>query len=293
MRIFKLIFGGNKKEKEAKVMFNKTLIIILTLMVTATILVYAKVLSAQSVVTDGLISYWTFDGDDINGKIVKDAWGDNDGVIMGNPEISDGRIGQALSFDGDGDYIEVKLFNRSKDNQGTIGAWLKLDDVDGDYSIFQYFVDANNRCKLIYDLKHTKRLRFNLKKTAEWVIIIDGDDEPSANTWYHLTIVQDGTTSTLYINGVAQKTTGSGEWLDDLGNGTAHLGASTTGAKFDYFKGIIDEVSVYNRALSQNEVNRNFASQGLAVVNLPHRLTLTWGVIKSAPFYQMALDEGE
>lgn len=47
------------------------------------------------IVTDGLISYWTFDGSD--GDTVEDNWGDNDGTIMGGAEIVDeGRSGDAL-----------------------------------------------------------------------------------------------------------------------------------------------------------------------------------------------------
>ena len=41
----------------------------------------------QTIVTDGLVSYWTFDEKDIAGFTVKDVWGENDGRIVGNPKI--------------------------------------------------------------------------------------------------------------------------------------------------------------------------------------------------------------
>ena len=62
---------------------------------------------AQQIVTDGLVSYWTFDDGDIEGDTVKDVWGDNDGTIVGNAQMVDGKIGKALEFDGVGSYVEV------------------------------------------------------------------------------------------------------------------------------------------------------------------------------------------
>ena len=53
-----------------------------------------------SVVTDGLVSYWTFDKAYIVNDTVKDVWGDNNGTIIGNPKVVPGKIGEALEFDG-------------------------------------------------------------------------------------------------------------------------------------------------------------------------------------------------
>jgi len=58
-------------------------------------------------VTDGLVSFWTFDKEDISGKTVNDIWGDNDGTMVGKPELVDGKIDQALSFNGTSDMVEV------------------------------------------------------------------------------------------------------------------------------------------------------------------------------------------
>ncbi len=45
--------------------------------------------SAKTIVTDGLISYWTFDRNTINGITVKDVWGGNDATIVGIPRSTD------------------------------------------------------------------------------------------------------------------------------------------------------------------------------------------------------------
>ena len=62
---------------------------------------------AQQFVTDGLISLWTFDDKTVTGKTVKDMWGKNDGTMMGNAKVSEGKIGQALDLDGAGSYVSI------------------------------------------------------------------------------------------------------------------------------------------------------------------------------------------
>ena len=59
---------------------HKTLIIIFALTVI-TLALQTNPAKSQ-IVTDGLVSYWTFDSADIKDKTVKDVWGDNDGTII-------------------------------------------------------------------------------------------------------------------------------------------------------------------------------------------------------------------
>ena len=83
-------------------MLNKMLVIAFT--VIATIFMCANMAKSQ-VVTKGLVSYWTFDRTDINGDTVKDVFGENDGTMKGNPKVVEGKVSQALEFDGD-DYVD-------------------------------------------------------------------------------------------------------------------------------------------------------------------------------------------
>ena len=78
-------------------------------LITFTLLLGILSLNAAvaSVVTDGLVSYWTFDKGYVVNKTLKDVWGDNDGKIVGNPKIVPGRVGEALEFDGSGDFVNL------------------------------------------------------------------------------------------------------------------------------------------------------------------------------------------
>ena len=76
-------------------MFNKIFTIVFGLVI-ATSVWYANGVEAQEIVTDGLISLWTLDRSDINGKTVKDLSGGNDGTIQGSLKMVDGKIEEAL-----------------------------------------------------------------------------------------------------------------------------------------------------------------------------------------------------
>jgi len=73
-------------------MYNKILTIALVLTTIATFLMYANVAKAQVTVTDGLVSYWTCNQADIDGDVLKDAWGENHGTIFGGPEVVAGKV---------------------------------------------------------------------------------------------------------------------------------------------------------------------------------------------------------
>ncbi len=77
-------------------MFEKALTTTLALMFVATFLMYASMAEAQ-ILTEGLVGYWTFDEADIDGDIVRDFIGDNDGSIFNAVEVVEGKINQALT----------------------------------------------------------------------------------------------------------------------------------------------------------------------------------------------------
>ena len=60
------------------------------------------------VVTDGLLSYWTFDNAHIKDNVARDVWGGRDGNIFGGPQIVGGKFGNALKFNGINTYVEFE-----------------------------------------------------------------------------------------------------------------------------------------------------------------------------------------
>ena len=116
-----------------------------------------------------------------------------------------------------------------------------------------------------------------------------GDDQDGGklnlNDWYHLIGVydKDKMESHLYVNGenVANKA-GSGGLKAIAQNSDLEIGANYGRlGRADWFHGLIDEVGIYDRALSAKEVKQNYrALKGLMNVNSAGKLSLTWGEIK-------------
>jgi hypothetical protein len=83
-----------------------------------------------------------------------------------------------------------------------------------------------------------------------------GTSTLTLNTWTHLAGTYDGTALRLYVNGALVAT------FAQTGSMTATTGALRIGGDFsnEFFTGLIDEVRVYNRALSQTEIQTDMAT---------------------------------
>ena len=116
-------------------MSNRMLATIFALAVIATFVWYTSVTEAQ-IVTDGLISFWTFDKSDVEDKIVKDLVGINDATINGDPQMVDGKIEEALEFDGVDDRVDCGAdASLSLTGAITLEAWIKWTGGDNPYFV--------------------------------------------------------------------------------------------------------------------------------------------------------------
>ena len=108
-------------------MFHKILVMAFALVI-ATVLTYANIARAQAV-KEGLVGYWPFDKDTIKGDTVKDVFGKNDGTIIGDPKNVTGKIGEALEFGGDGDYVNLDGDITFSKGDWTILLWFNSKDI--------------------------------------------------------------------------------------------------------------------------------------------------------------------
>ena len=105
---------------KSKVTF--TTIFILTVLLT---LVWQTNTVKSEIVTDGLVSYWSFDEDTIEGKTVKDSWGENHGTIQGSGlKTVKGKVHEAMEFPGTGDHLVI--VPKSIDKYANYNARLRL-----------------------------------------------------------------------------------------------------------------------------------------------------------------------
>lgn len=249
--------------------------------VTIAILAWQTNVQAQ-IVKDGLVHYWTLDRDYIEDNMIEDAVGNNEGEIMGEPEIAEGKIKEALNFDGVDDYISLAPVDVLVNHSFTLQIWANL--TEHAYNIAVSQGDALSANHYLHFGTH--------KDTHAFMFRFYGDDQDSGaldlNDWYHLVGVydKDKSESRLYVNGenVANKS-GCGGLKANVANSDFEIGANYGSlGRADWFHGIIDEVGIYDRALSEKEIEKNYnAEKGLIMnVNSAGKLSLTWGQIKAS-----------
>jgi hypothetical protein len=160
-----------------------------------------------------------------------------------------GKFGQALNFDGVNDWVSVNDAASLHLTSGmTLEAWVKPSAL----SQWRTVLMKERTGGLSYGLyanSDTNRPTVNVAMTAEQDI--RGTAQLGLSTWTHLAATYDGTTLRLYVNGtqVATKAlTGA------LASGTQPLRIGGNGIWGEWFAGLIDEVRVYDHALTATEI---------------------------------------
>jgi len=214
-----------------------------------------------STLSSGLVGLWSFNGPDMSGTTAYDRSGNaNNGTLTNGPTPTIGKVGQALSFDGSSGY--VNLPNSMIQPYTTVSAsgWFK---TSGDGVILGYQNTALSGAPSAYvpilyvGLDGKLRGEFWMGAVASITTVGSVND----NTWHHVVLVGNVNTQSMYLDGVLVGTLLGGiNHLSMINNqiGVGYGGGGwlgTSGGWF-YFNGSIDEVRLYNRALSPNEVKQ-------------------------------------
>lgn len=196
--------------------------------------------------TEGLVSRWTFNNS------VADNWGSNHGAIHGNPEFVEGKYGNALKFDGVDDFVEIPVSPSLNNlNALTWSVWVKIDQPSqGIMSKYlmghsgEWFVDTYAKKPYFVTVSGNGRVE------------AIGNTTLSTGEWYHLAGTYDGGAMNVYVNGVsAGGASQSGPLQRELPLLIGSLG------QYYYFNGTIDEILLYNRALSPSEIKYIYERQ--------------------------------
>ena len=205
------------------------------------------------VLADGPVSYWRLG--EASGTTAADSAGTNTGsvrggVTFGAPGALIGDSDTSMSFDGSSGYVSVaNNANLNLTGDLTVEAWARPSALDGvtravvhkggtgGYPTYQYRIGLTSG---------------NLWRGTVYVgsnnLTVSSPGIASTLGWTHLVMTRSGSTLKLYLNGTAVATaTASGT----LNTGTGTLAIGRTGSvSVDYFKGSIDDVAVYPKALS-------------------------------------------
>ncbi len=195
-----------------------------------------------------LIGWWTLD--EGTGTTAVDWSGhDNHGELRGDPEWTSGRDGGALDFDGSGDFIftgkSASDLGIDADNAKSVTAWVYTRAFNNG-GIFDMGARSDAQDFSLRTLGSTNNWR-----TQYWGGANDHDFVLAAqNQWVHLSLVYTGTQSTVYANGVSVSS--EARTLATSAANPFQIGAY--GWQANFFDGIIDDVRLYNKGLTVEEI---------------------------------------
>jgi len=209
----------------------------------------------EMALTDGLVLYYTMDS--IDGSTLLDNSGNNYHGTNYGATVATGINGNALSFDGINDYTKTS-------NNITLGftalsfsLWIKPLGNAGTYrcAIHKSTDTSIGSSEYWAGISQGNFLTATIGASTAGIGWPAGETTitPTMGTWYFLAASWNGTITKVYINGNEEKSYALATKTNI--DYPTRLGASSDGASYQY-NGLIDEVRIYNRALSAAEVKQ-------------------------------------
>jgi hypothetical protein len=203
---------------------------------------------------EGLIADYPLNGN------ANDASGNNhNGSVVGASPCKDrfGKANSALSFNGVDNYISFESIPLKKLDNCSLSAWINPASIDQDSMAvcmgsddgrigngFEFGVSGGNS---------PGNHLYGILGSVAW--IDSGYIFPSPNAWYHVVMLRTNGVTKFYVNGIQTANTESRRPFAPK----AFTIGSATGIRF--FNGMIDDVRIYNRALSASEIQAIYTDQ--------------------------------
>lgn len=220
---------------------------------------------AQSCVPspDGLVGWWPGNGN------ANDAIAGNNGQLAGDATFATAMVAQGFKLDGVGDYVEIPDSPALKPARVSVEAWVRFDSLDtpivsqfGALGLQYIVFKKNSRVFNFEGYALRKERRDGVDRFAFSVADVNGfggnnvaysTTVIAVGEWHHVVGTYDGAAVRLYIDGVLE---GQSAVTLTIDYGTRPVFIGTSGETvFDgKLQGIVDEASIYNRALSPTEI---------------------------------------
>jgi hypothetical protein len=216
-------------------------------------------------VDPNLVSRWEFDEGD--GTTAYDSAGDNNGTLVGDPCWVSGKVGNyALDFDGNGDYVQVPDDNSLTPSDAlTISAWIYINEIswsDRTAIVCKYYSSGGSKDRayivelgkngepdnstVCISVSQTTN-PFNGKQTC-------GTTQLQAGQWYHIATTFEPDHQEVYVDGIEETDDTDTAIADFIANNDQPLYIGFNKEENTYFDGTIDDVRIYNRALSAGDI---------------------------------------
>jgi hypothetical protein len=202
----------------------------------------------------GNVGYWNFD--ESSGTIAHDSSGNgNEGTLQNGPIWVDGKYGEALSFDGSSTYVQIPdSSSLDVTAQVTVEAWVYPRAYNNSAGMIGHIVSRCNTagghvCVLAFhDTNGTINYDVNPSTTYHSSVATI-----PLNTWTHLAMTYNGTNVCLYIDGTLDSSYAKAGSIQTTSTPLT-IGCKWYSPTYAYFNGSIDDVIIYNRALTQGQI---------------------------------------
>ena len=201
----------------------------------------------------GLVGRWQLH--DGSGTVATDSVGGNDGTLNNSPVWTDGFAGGALQFDGVDDYVSVPQSIDLTTSGYTAGVWFKT-DATGSRDLLA-LTNASGNHGVLLEQTSDGRLRYLHRPVFgnSGGTNVFSTETYNDGAWHHAAIVKDATHMRLYVDG---QEVGSAAVTADLAETTVlTIGRLSHSISARYFKGELDDVQIYDRGLTAEEVTRS------------------------------------
>ena len=198
----------------------------------------------------GLVAQYAFDGN------ANDSAGSNHGTLQGNPQWVIGYYGNALAFDGTGDWVDCGN-DPSLGISGAVSvtAWINIGAAGISHKVGgnQDGTNGGYKMGILND-----KIEFEIRTSGNTAILnrdVAGGTILEAGVWYHVTGIysqQDGYIRT-YVNGLLDRELLTNEVLG-ASPGTLYIGCEPYNTDVGNFNGVMDDIRIYNRVLSDAEI---------------------------------------
>lgn len=249
---------------------------------TLTILIVFAVNLIHAYEEEDIVVYYSFDK--LDGKTFKDGSGNGyDAELVGNGKLVDGEFNKAIQLTGGivqhspaSDFI-VPI---AESGQITMEAWFYLNEhsaydgiisietVDGGCCEFRTMV--NPEFNPFWDAAHHAD-----KKLTDFTFKL--------KEWYHYVLVADGVDGKIYVNGEFIGKQDENFKFPAFKMASIFIGAGENPGVHKVEDAIIDEVVIYSKALTQEEVkaSMDLGVEGVLAVEAKNKLAVSWGQLKS------------
>ena len=231
-----------------------------------------------------LVLYFSFDA--VSGKEVKDESGtDNNGKIVGSPKLINGKFGKALQITGEADHVEVEHSDSLIFEEGiTYMAWSLIEAWvgDGDQWIDKGAHSAKGTgCGIMVHASANFYFMIGDGGARQDLTFLAASKVPVGNQWHHIAATYDGKKMISYGDGEPFGERKADFKLSCTTDKPLFVGGGVERPQYA-FDGALDEVAIFNRALSPDEIK--LTMEGLKkflAVEVADSLPTKWGKLKA------------